>query len=85
MRKLKIIEHVSLDGVMQNTGEDGFPYGDWTAPYRTPAGREVITAAHGTSFDLLLGRRTYDGWSTFWPYPRAGKWQGRGAASSRAR
>jgi dihydrofolate reductase len=67
MRKLKIIEHVSLDGVMQNTGEDGFPYGDWTAPYRTPAGREVITAAHGTSFDLLLGRRTYDGWSTFWP------------------
>jgi dihydrofolate reductase len=67
MRRLKIIEHVSLDGVMQNTGEDGFPYGDWTAPYRTPAGREVITAAHGPSFDLLLGRRTYDGWSTFWP------------------
>src|SRR6266852_2881684 len=68
MRKLKIIEHISLDGVMQVSGEDGdFPYGDWTAPYRTPAGREAIIAAHGGSFDLLLGRRTYDAWSGFWP------------------
>ena len=68
MRKLKIIEHVSLDGVMQNSDDgDGFPYGDWTAAYRTPAGRDAILAAHGESFDLLLGRRTYDGWSTFWP------------------
>jgi len=68
MRKLKIIEHISLDGVIQVSGEDGdFPYGDWTAPYRTPAGREAIMAAQGESFDLLLGRRTYDIWSGFWP------------------
>jgi dihydrofolate reductase len=68
MRKLKIIEHVSLDGVIQVSGDDGdFPYGDWTAPYRTPAGRDEIIAAHGGSFDLLLGRRTYDAWSGFWP------------------
>jgi dihydrofolate reductase len=68
MRKIKIIEHMSLDGVIQTTGEDdGFPYGDWTAPYRTPAGRDAITAAHGESFDLLLGRRTYDLWSAYWP------------------
>jgi dihydrofolate reductase len=68
MRKLKIIEHISLDGVIQNSDDDGdFPYGDWTAPYRTPAGREVMMAAHGERFDLLLGRRTYDGWSGFWP------------------
>src|SRR5260370_31531195 len=44
-----------------------FPYSDWTAPYRTPAGRDVILAAYGASFDLLLGRRTYDLWSGFWP------------------
>ena len=45
MRKLKIIEHISLDGVIQVSGEDGdFPYGDWTAPYRTPAGRDAIMA-----------------------------------------
>ena len=67
MRKLKIMEHISLDGVIQASGEDDFPYSDWTAPYRTPAGREAIMAAHGASFDLLLGRRTYDMWSGFWP------------------
>src|SRR4051812_16466404 len=67
MRKLKIIEHISLDGVIQSSGEDGFPYANWTAPYRTPAGREAMLAAHGQSFDLLLGRRTYDMWSGFWP------------------
>ncbi|NJD10927.1 MAG: dihydrofolate reductase, partial [Gemmatimonadetes bacterium] len=68
MRKLSIIEHISLDGVIQVSGEDGdFPYGDWTAPYRTPAGRDAMLAAYGERFDLLLGRRTYDAWSGFWP------------------
>jgi dihydrofolate reductase len=67
MRKLRIIEHISLDGVMQSSGEDGFPYPEWTAPYRTPAGRDAMLAAHGDRFDLLLGRRTYDMWSAFWP------------------
>jgi dihydrofolate reductase len=68
MRTLKIIEHISLDGVMQSTAdENNFPYADWTAPYRTPAGREAVMAAHGDKFDLLLGRRTYDLWSEFWP------------------
>ena len=68
MRKLKIMEHISLDGVIQHSADDGdFPYSDWTAPYRTPAGRDAIIAAHGGSFDLLLGRRTYDAWSGFWP------------------
>jgi dihydrofolate reductase len=68
MRTLKIIEHISLDGVIQNSADDDdFPYGDWTAPYRTPAGRDEVLAVHGASFDLLLGRRTYDLWSGFWP------------------
>jgi len=68
MRKLKIIEHISLDGVIQHSADDdGFPYSDWTAPYRTPAGRDAMLAAYGGSCDLLLGRRTYDIWSGFWP------------------
>jgi len=68
MRKLRIFEHISLDGVIQlPDGDGGFPCGDWTAPYRTLAGREAILAAQGGSFDLLLGRRTYDIWSGFWP------------------
>ena len=70
MGKLRIFEHISLDGVIEvrASGEDSdFPYGDWTAPYRTPAGRDAVFAAHGGSFDLVLGRRTYDMWSGFWP------------------
>ncbi len=68
MRKLKIIEHISLDCVIQHSADDGdFPYSDWTAPYRSPAGRDAMLAAYGERFDLLLGRRTYDMWSGFWP------------------
>jgi dihydrofolate reductase len=68
MRKLKIIEHISLDGVIQHSDDgDHFPYSDWTVPYRTPAGRDAMLAAYGVGFDLLLGRRTYDIWSGFWP------------------
>jgi dihydrofolate reductase len=68
MRTIRIIEHISLDGVIQHSADDGdFPYSDWTAPYRTPAGRDAVLAAQGENFDLLLGRRTYDLWSGFWP------------------
>jgi dihydrofolate reductase len=67
MRKLKICEHISLDGVIQSSGEDNFPYSDWTAPYRTPAGRDALLALYGGTYDLLFGRRTYDMWSGFWP------------------
>jgi dihydrofolate reductase len=68
MRTLKIMEHISLDGVIQHSADGGdFPYGEWTVPYRTPAGRDAVLAAYGDRFDLLLGRRTYDIWSGFWP------------------
>jgi len=70
MRKLKIMEHISLDGVIQvsdGPGDGDFPYGDWTAPYRTPAGLEKVLSMYGETCDLLLGRRTYDLWSGFWP------------------
>jgi dihydrofolate reductase len=68
MRRIRIMEHISLDGVIQQSAdENDFPYSNWTAPYRTPAGRDLLLAAHGESFDLLLGRRTYDMWSGIWP------------------
>jgi dihydrofolate reductase len=69
MRKIRIIEHISLDGVIEH--EDGYAYGAWTAPYRSPAGLEAVIEAQGRSFDLLLGRRTYDIWAAYWP--KAGK------------
>ncbi len=70
MRKLKIIEHISLDGVVQmmTTGpDDDFPYGDWTAPYRSPAGLQIVNEMYGKTCDLLLGRRTYDLLANYWP------------------
>jgi dihydrofolate reductase len=75
MRKVRIFEHTSLDGVIQHGGgrnEDGdFPYGEWTAPYRSPAGAEAVAEAQGKRFDYLLGRRTYDIWSSHWPKSKA--------------
>jgi dihydrofolate reductase len=71
MRKVRVIEHISLDGVIQapgRRGEDGdYPYGGWAAPHGDPEGGAAVVAAHGDDFDLLLGRRTYDIWSRFWP------------------
>ncbi|WP_318317763.1 dihydrofolate reductase family protein, partial [Stenotrophomonas maltophilia] len=65
LRKLTLAEHISLDGVIE-FGPDA-PAGDWSAPYRTAAGLEAVSAAYGEHFDLVLGRRTYDLWSSFWP------------------
>jgi dihydrofolate reductase len=76
MRKVRIFEHVSLDGVIQHgTGrneEGDFPYGEWTAPYRSPAGAEAVAEAYGKRFDFVLGRRTYDIWSSYWPKVKGG-------------
>ena len=69
MRKIRIFEHISLDGVIEHEGD--YAYGAWTAPYRGPAGLALVIEAHGTGFDLLLGRRTYDIWAGYWP--KAGK------------
>lgn len=71
MRKLTIIEHISLDGVIQAPGgpdeDPEYPYGGWAAPYHDAAVGEAIVAAQGQSFDLLLGRRTYDIFAGYWP------------------
>jgi dihydrofolate reductase len=68
MRKLRIMEHISLDGVIQHSAdENGFPHGDWSAPYRSPEGRDALLASYRDKVDLLLGRRTYDIWSGYWP------------------
>ena len=65
MRKIRIFEHISLDGVIEHDGD--YIYGAWTTPYRSPAGAEMLFNAYGPNFDLLLGRRTYDIFSNFWP------------------
>jgi len=65
------MEHISLDGVIQAPGdpnEDGdYPHGGWAHPLSDDVVGETIYAAHAKPFDLLLGRRTYDIWSGYWP------------------
>jgi dihydrofolate reductase len=75
MRKIRIFEHISLDGVISpgGRGEDAnFENGDWTAPFRSPVGAAAVAEAQGASFDLLLGRRTYDLWAGYWPKLKGG-------------
>jgi dihydrofolate reductase len=49
-----------------------FADGGWSTPYRTPAGAAALAERQGKSFDLLLGRRTYDQWAGFWPKVKDG-------------
>jgi dihydrofolate reductase len=78
MRTLRIIEHISLDGVIQapgGPGEDtdaGFAHGGWAVPHFDPALGEAVDAASGQGFDLLLGRGTYDIFAGYWPKTEPG-------------
>jgi dihydrofolate reductase len=74
MRTLRIIEHVSLDGVIQGPGgpeedlSNGFNHGGWAFPHHGDEAGAAIDAAQGQGFDLLLGRRTYDIFASYWPH-----------------
>ena len=74
MRKLVVLEHVSLDGVIQAPGgpeEDtsgGFAYGGWVALYSDGILGTALRRQMNMPFDLLLGRKTYDIWAPYWPH-----------------
>jgi dihydrofolate reductase len=73
MRKLLVTTFVSLHGVMQapgGPGEDddgGFAYGGWSVNYWDDAMGDVMSEIMSTPFDLLLGRKTYEIFASFWP------------------
>ncbi|HUN91950.1 MAG TPA: dihydrofolate reductase family protein [Burkholderiaceae bacterium] len=73
MRKIVVAAMISLDGVMQAPGgqtEDptrGFKFGGWVMPHVDDEGGEEISALF-TERDLLLGRKTYEIFSAYWPY-----------------
>jgi len=73
MRKLVVLEFISLDGVMQapgGKGEDpsgGFDLEGWTVPYADEAGNQEMNEQMSQPFDLLLGHKTYDIFSGYWP------------------
>jgi dihydrofolate reductase len=73
MRKVIVQTFLTLDGVVQAPGgpeEDtsgGFAYGGWSVNYWDDRMGEVMDAAMGVPFDLLLGRKTYDIFAAYWP------------------
>lgn len=80
MRKIIVLSMISLDGVMQAPGgpeEDtsgGFEYGGWVAPYGDEASGKVMQRLMEPA-DLLLGRKTFDIWESYWPQ-HADSWPG---------
>ena len=74
MRPIIVLTFVSLDGVMQGPGgptEDtsgNFTYGGWTVPYFDEFLGNVMTQQMSQPFDLLLGRKTFEIFASYWPH-----------------
>lgn len=81
MRKIIVLEFITLDGVMQAPGgpeEDssgGFKYGGWTVPYFDEFSGKVMGEQMRMPFELLLGRKTFEIFASYWPH-HGGDWPG---------
>lgn len=77
MRKIIVLTFITLDGVMQGPGgptEDtsgDFTYGGWTVPYFDDFLGQTMGEQMGQPFDLLLGRKTFEIFATYWPHQGA--------------
>ena len=73
MRKIIVLTFITLDGVMQAPGgptEDtsgNFTHGGWTVPYFDEFLGQVMTEQMSRPFDLLLGRKTFEIFASYWP------------------
>jgi dihydrofolate reductase len=73
MRKIVTTTFVTLDGVMQAPGgskedtTEGFKYGGWQFGWDEEADNIMDRRVQAAPFDLLLGRRTYDIFASYWP------------------
>jgi dihydrofolate reductase len=80
MRKIIVLSFITIDGVMQAPGgpeEDtsgGFKYGGWTASYGDEVFGKVLEKQMKPA-DLLLGRKTFENFSSYWPEHENG-WPG---------
>ena len=73
MRKIIAITQVTLDGVMQSPGgseedaRNGFTHGGWAMLFLDDTSKQVIGETIAGEFDMLLGRRTYEIFASYWP------------------
>ena len=75
MRKLVVNTFTTLDGVMQAPGPEedptgGFEHGGWSAGYWDEAMGQWMGEFMGKTFELLLGRKTYEIFAAHWPQAR---------------
>ena len=74
MRKIIVLSFITLDGIMQAPGgpdEDrsgGFKHGGWTVPFFDDFSGRVMSEQMSRPFDLLLGRKTYEIFASYWPH-----------------
>lgn len=74
MRKIVVTTFLSMDGVLQSPGgphedpSNGFKWGGWTFLYGDDLLEDRLAKLMARPFDLLLGRRTYEIFSAYWPY-----------------
>ncbi|UWE12246.1 dihydrofolate reductase family protein [Actinacidiphila bryophytorum] len=79
MGLIEIELFATLDLVGQAPGgpeEDpagGFPFGGWQAPLIDEVAGAQIGAAYEGTDALLLGRRTYDLFASYWPHQKGGE------------
>lgn len=72
MRKLVVVNFMSLDGVMQSVlsadedREGGFEAGGWVQPYMDAVVARVMSDATTSAGALLLGRKTYQQFVASW-------------------
>ncbi|HEX2454062.1 MAG TPA: dihydrofolate reductase family protein [Vicinamibacterales bacterium] len=73
MRKIVVVENLSLDGVMQGPGRadedtrDGFGHGGWAMPYNDAVKGQAMAEGMADAGPLLFGRRTYEDFFSVWP------------------
>ncbi len=73
MRKIIVLEFMTIDGVMQAPGgpeedlDSSFEFGGWQAPYDDDYIAEVTEAELKEPVEYLLGRKTYEIWTNYWP------------------
>jgi len=73
MRKVIVVEFITLDGIMQAPGgskedtAEGFKYGGWMGPYFDEVGGKEMEKQMKATSGLLLGRKTYDIFAGYWP------------------
>jgi len=73
MRKLLVIDFLSLDGVMQAPGqpdedtEGGFKHGGWAIPYHDEDLAKSVADSMAATDAYLFGRKTFENFAAYWP------------------